>query len=218
MTAVELKGHAKGDLGDWMLASSGTRVDLWETKPEQINIDDIAWHLTGVMRFTGAGKRSVSVAEHSMRVHDMLRYAGASPAACLWGLLHDAHEAYVSDISTPLKRTIAAVAGRDVIKEIEAKVDAAIREALNLPLLTDEEAKLVKLADYWAMAFEKNALLPYHAEWHFDLAESPFRDGADVEKDYGLSRDEEARYFTDEFRRAHHLVVANQRIRQAIAE
>ena len=201
--------------GDWMLAKSGQRVDLWDIAPEQIKIEDIAWHLTGVMRFTGAGERNISVAEHSLRVHQMVKDAGGSPVAQLWALMHDAHEAYVGDVSTPLKRTIAEVAGKNVIKAIEARLDLAITKAFDLPKPTDADTSLVKLADYWAMAFEKERLLPDHKDWSFDLSKSPFADpGGELEFKY--DRDDLAGEFQWTFDNAMDLVRASQRVQAAL--
>ena len=44
-----------------------------------------------------------SVAEHSVRVSDLLEAWGCGRVIPLWGLLHDASEAYLVDLPSPLK-------------------------------------------------------------------------------------------------------------------
>lgn len=69
-------------------------------------IRDIAHHLANLCRYNGATWRHYSVAEHSLLVATILRLRGESPAVQLAGLLHDAHEAYLGDVSTPIKALI----------------------------------------------------------------------------------------------------------------
>ena len=72
---------------------SGTIIDLAAPDHRDIHIADIARHLSRINRYTGAV--DYSVAQHSVLLYEML---GTREA-----LLHDAHEAYIGDVSTPLK-------------------------------------------------------------------------------------------------------------------
>lgn len=63
-----------------------------------IEIGDIALSLSNSCRYTGYTRPHFSVAQHSWLVSH-----GVAKRYALWGLLHDASEAYVSDISTPVK-------------------------------------------------------------------------------------------------------------------
>lgn len=85
-------------------------------------IELIAHSLSKLCRFNGHCKKFYSVAEHSVLVSRIVpvRYA-------LVGLLHDASEAYVGDMPSPLKRMIPQY------KEIEERVQAAMAKAYNLP-------------------------------------------------------------------------------------
>jgi uncharacterized protein len=68
-------------------------------KSSDIDIVDIATALSRVPRFNGHTKEFFSVAQHSCMVADRLR-----PGLKLAGLLHDAAEAYLLDIPSPIKQ------------------------------------------------------------------------------------------------------------------
>lgn len=77
---------------------SGKTLDYRNPKPECICLQDIAVGLSHECRYAGQISQFYSVAEHSIIVAD------AVPAHMkLAALLHDASEAYLKDIPTPLK-------------------------------------------------------------------------------------------------------------------
>lgn len=104
----------------WINTVSGKRVGLINTKPESICIGDIANGLSNICRFTGQIREFYSVAEHSINVALLMRKKGMPKAAQLVGLLHDATEAYIGDVTSPLKAMMPEY------KKIEASVDYAI--------------------------------------------------------------------------------------------
>jgi hypothetical protein len=73
-------------------------------RPEDVDIHDIAHALALKCRFNGHCKSFYSVAEHSVRVSRYLEQTGAPPKIALWGLMHDAGEAYLADLGGPIKR------------------------------------------------------------------------------------------------------------------
>jgi len=77
---------------------SGIRFWPLLPNPGDILIEDIAHSLAHQCRFGGHTRVFYSVAEHSVRVSQL-----CAPDNALWGLLHDASEAYLSDIPAPLK-------------------------------------------------------------------------------------------------------------------
>lgn len=107
--------------GDWSQTYTGKRFYHLDPKIEDISIEDIAHSLAYQCRYTGHTTRFYSVAEHSLYVS---RYC--TPKNALWGLLHDASEAYICDIPAPLKPYLTNY------KEIEAKIMACICEKFGL--------------------------------------------------------------------------------------
>ncbi len=80
---------------------SGIMIDPLNPKCQEISIEDIAHGLSMICRFAGHTKYFYSVAEHSIitsyRVENKHKLAA---------LLHDASEAYLLDIPSPLKKKL----------------------------------------------------------------------------------------------------------------
>jgi len=121
--------------GPWMATYTGRRFYPLDPKPEEVSIEDIAHHLSNLCRYTGAVNNFYSVAQHSVYVSIVVDKEHA-----LWGLLHDAAEAYVNDLSSPLKECIPQ------IKEVEDKILRAIVEKFGLQWPMPVEVKKADLA------------------------------------------------------------------------
>lgn len=92
----------------WMITASGREHHLQGASAllNVMDVGDIAHALSLINRFTGHTTRPYSVAEHSLLVADLAEAAGASPVVQMAALIHDAHEAYTGDVSTPVKWAI----------------------------------------------------------------------------------------------------------------
>jgi hypothetical protein len=145
--------------------------------PAQIDPLDIAHALSRLCRFTGHVRVFYSVAQHSCLVaeivQDLCKAALGVPCPdvmCLAALLHDAPEAYIGDVSTPLKR---ALRGEGTISEydaIETRITNAIAERFGL-VGSAWIFDAIKRADMIALATEHAALFdgPPPRPWGFDL-------------------------------------------------
>ena len=80
-------------IGDWMQTYTGERFWPLDPRIEDIHIRDISMALGKLCRYGGHTIFFYSVAEHSVLVSEYVPEEYA-----LWGLLHDASEAYLSDI------------------------------------------------------------------------------------------------------------------------
>lgn len=81
---------------------SGKRFPLYGDTHE-VNIGDIAHPLSMQCRFTGHIREFYSVAQHSVWVSNHVRENGGTLEEAAIGLLHDASEAYLSDLAAPFK-------------------------------------------------------------------------------------------------------------------
>lgn len=138
---------------------SGRRVNPFALAASDIDIDDIAQALANQCRFGGHCRRFYSVAQHSCLVADLVREQGGDAAAGLWALLHDAPEAYLSDLPHPLKHF--SEFGR-LYREAEDKLQQSITECFGLP--PDPPAAL-READRALLAAERRALMADTWEW-----------------------------------------------------
>lgn len=139
---------------------TGLYVDTEFPKPESIRLEDIAHALAQLCRYNGHTKTFYSVAEHAVLVSRRLEALGQPKHIVLAGLHHDDAEAYLGDITRPLKMHVGKR-----YDELSARMDAAIIEALDTgysswPFAQDFHSAPVKDADNWALFLEARHLLP----------------------------------------------------------
>ncbi|MEO5355125.1 MAG: phosphohydrolase [Magnetococcus sp. XQGC-1] len=143
--------------GAWIQTFTGRQFWPMDARPEEVEIRDIAHSLAMLCRFNGHCHRFYSVAEHAVHVSRMVEAAHAR-----WGLLHDAAEAYISDMPQPIKRELPTFRAC----EEQLQLVIARRFALPIPM-----PAAVKQADMQLLATEKMALMAREpAPWE-DLPE-----------------------------------------------
>lgn len=121
---------------------SGIKFHFLNPSKDEIDIKDIAFSLANQCRFNGHVS-FFSVAEHSVAVAARLQ-----PDLQLAGLLHDAAEAYLSDIPSPIKRWLPDY------QAMETRVQNVINEKFEVEYHYD-----VKAADIDATQTEAHYLL-----------------------------------------------------------
>lgn len=154
----------------WILTHSRVHFSLTSPRAEDVRIDDIAWALAGLNRFTGHGSHHYSVAEHSVHVWRRVRDLGGTMDEQRAALLHDAPEAYVGDASSPLKAAMRVILGRysrgiSDYDRVEELVWHACCAALGL---SRELPPLVRQADHELVTIEGAVLFgpePLPPEW-----------------------------------------------------
>ena len=142
----------------WQRMLSGRRLDLLDPSPLDVEIEDIAHGLARVARWNGQtnGSHAFSVAQHSLLVEEVFSRmdTGATAAAKLAALLHDAPEYVIGDMISPFK---AVVGGG--YKEVEKRLQSAINLRFSLPAVTASGLlKMIKQADTVAAYFEATRL------------------------------------------------------------
>lgn len=143
---------------------SGRKIDIANPDPTTIVIEDIAWALSRMPRFSGHSIPYIpySVAQHCIQVAKDL--ASYGPKAQLYGLLHDAAEAYMNDLPSPVKHIPEIYA---VIKKLEDSLMLAIYKALDIVPPTEEEEQIVKVADKTQQAVEAyNYMYSRGSDWN----------------------------------------------------
>lgn len=134
---------------------SGSYFNFVNPELSEFTIEDIASALSKLCRFTGHVKSFYSVSQHSTMVSRIV-----PPKDALAGLLHDASEAFLNDISSPLKQLLSEY------RVIEKRVEKVI---LNRFGLSENLPDSVKRADLIMLATEKRDLMPGCIDSHWAI-------------------------------------------------
>lgn len=97
-------------------------------QPHDVKIVEISRTLANLCRFGGRARPFLSVAEHSVEV--AIAVEAVAPRYALAALLHDAAEAFIGDIVTPLKRRLSM--DGNPISQIEGRILRQIFEHLGV--------------------------------------------------------------------------------------
>ena len=138
----------------WIVTYTGKRFHPLTPRIEDICIEDIAHGLSNICRFTGQCREYYSVAQHSI-----LCASYAPVRLRLSMLLHDASEAYLCDVSRPVKHAPGMEAYRAAELRLQTLIgqrygvefdDALVHEIDNRMLMT-ERRDLVDNTCTWSV-------------------------------------------------------------------
>jgi hypothetical protein len=136
--------------------ASGYMFNFVDNTNNVYSILDVAHHLSNLARFNGATRVHLPVAQHSVWASYVCK-----PEVAYEFLMHDAHEAYVGDVTSPLKSILPDY------REVENRVHGWCAEAFGYtyptPLLVkrmDQLAYLTEARDFMPDYEEDDTLLP----------------------------------------------------------
>jgi len=156
---AEISRFVSADGDSWILTHCSQKVYPFSPVPNTLYIEDIAHALSNICRFNGHTNEFYSVAQHCVHTSFLCDKKDA-----MWGLLHDASEAYISDLARPIKYAPSMTTYRDVEKTLMGAVCERFFLSPTMP-------KSVKRADEIAIATEVRDLMPQEAqEWKFSVA------------------------------------------------
>lgn len=140
----------------WVQTYTGVRWDILHPRADDVRCEDIGHALAHLCRFAGHTREHYSVAQHAVLVSEFLERAYVPLQEQLAGLLHDAAEAYLGDLPTPVKRLFPAYA------DLEAVTLEVIFKRFGLP---PRLSPAVRYADEMVLAAEARALLADVSGW-----------------------------------------------------
>lgn len=150
-----------------IITATGLMFDILDTTPDMIQIEDIAHALSQGNRFTGHPKFPYPVSQHSRLGSYLvpLKYA-------LRFLLHDASEAYMGDMNSPLKHfTSAGIEYR--------KVEAVLQDRIYKKFgLVGVDPEIIHDIDAQMLYAERAQVMPLTAwkhEWSKDQKQADVR-------------------------------------------
>lgn len=156
----------------WSQLSDGSMWPLIAPTADDVQLDAIAQGLANMCRFGGAVNGFISVAQHSCNVALRLREQGHDARTQLYGLLHDAHEAMVGDMTTPVQLALEELLPgfRQAFKRLKGKADLAIFKHVGLLKLFDVDewavaSKHVHDADMACLIGERNRFCTTKHSW-----------------------------------------------------
>jgi hypothetical protein len=180
---------------DWIQTRSGKKFYPLEPDPGVITVEDIAHALSNMCRYTGHCSTFYSVAEHSVWVSRVVEERAPGQLwLARWGLIHDATEAYIADVSRPLKHQAAF----DEYRKVEAALQEVIAAKFGLP---PGEPPLVKQVDTEMLGTEVAQLMqPLHPDWGTTTADGKLADPIASVGQLGLVPRKACEFFMERFR------------------
>ena len=156
----------------YVITVSRNEVDLKIPDPESITEEDLAHHLSLIYRYNGVAE--YSVLRHSLELAKLVERMPISDEdekveLMLWALLHDASEAYLGDVVSPLKNMLLNFDQvRDVFlqhlfpnEELRASMETFVEPLRDLiPGYRDIEANIMKvIAQKYGLRYPRPAII-----------------------------------------------------------
>ncbi len=152
-----------------ILTFTGVPFVPWDPDPDLVNLTDIAHALSHQNRWNGHTQIPVSVAEHSLNVLRFVERNESDIEVKRKALLHDATEAYIPDLCSPVKHRMPQ------FMELEDKVWHAICERFNM---TPEMPEAVEEADLHVFYYEYHTRMPQYDDLSFEIPKPKFFDSS----------------------------------------
>lgn len=170
-----------------ILTHTGRLVNPLALQPDDVSIVDIAHALACTNRYAGHSREPLSVAQHSVYVSWICR-----PDEALMGLLHDASEAYLGDMTKWVKKAPEMAAFRaaedraqrvifakfgcalDISPEVEAADKLMLRYEAVQPCIYGRPLPIDAALGYGAPTEDELASLPPWELWDWREAQREF--------------------------------------------
>ncbi len=124
---------------------------------DMIDLNDIAHSLSMMCRYNGHVYKHYSIAQHCVLASRLV-----PKRLALAALMHDAAEAYMGDMVSPLKKRIPK------FKEIESRIEKIIEQKFNF-YVSEEDKKLIKKVDDILYVTEIRDLKGFKSESKSDI-------------------------------------------------
>jgi 5'-deoxynucleotidase YfbR-like HD superfamily hydrolase len=159
----------------WMQTRDGAAIELLAPDFRGMSLDELAHSLARINRFCGHTR---TISGYSVAVHSVEVSRHVAPVHALWGLMHDAHECALGDITSPVKAALRELGGGGALEELERRLAVAMRYRWDLHGPMPRE---VKAADLVALATERRDLLGDEAKpWNLRVDGEPVRAWDDI--------------------------------------
>lgn len=137
---------------------TGRRINILRLRHKDINLMDIAVRLSRLYRFNGWTVEPLTVAEHCVDVYRRVALMTPDIRIHRAALLHEAAEAYMCDLPTPIKYSDLGYGFR----QLERRIDIKAARVFDYPYPFPKE---VKIADDMAVKDEAKWGFPDMSRW-----------------------------------------------------
>lgn len=147
----------------WIETYTGEAFDVAKPNYTLVHPEDIAHSLSLQCRFNGHSSEFYSVAEHCVRVHDAMAYDNQLDKIRMLGILHDASEAYLCDVPSPIKRMLPQYA------KLEEEIQDVVWKRFDLNP-SSKDKKIVKKYDRMLLLAEAKYLMSSGGKtWGYEI-------------------------------------------------
>lgn len=157
-------------------------IDPCNPENSQIDIEDIAHSLSLICRAGGQFDTFYSVAQHSVACCNEARARGYSKEIQLFCLLHDGSEAYLADITRPVKSQLSQYL------VFEKRLQDKIYNKFVGKLPTNEQQKIIDEIDNTMLYYEFKSIMNYEikkGDFQLNISlDTKFRGFDYAEKEY----------------------------------
>lgn len=177
-------GEAQDRKGNWCETYTGQKFWTLDPSPYEITIVDIAHALSHICRYGGHSKHFYSVAQHSIIVSQQIKKDGYNYLAQLYGLMHDAAEAYICDLPRPIKICL------EQYSKFEKAIQKAVYEKIGIRAPDHFQQQIIDRIDKLVMYNEAIELMHNHITDNFDAPkikldiDVSYRDMQEVKKEF----------------------------------
>ena len=133
---------------DCMTTFTGLQFNAFEPEADKIRIEDIAHALSMMVRANGHFPQFFSVGQHCIQCAREALARNYVPTVALACLVHDGSEAYLADVTRPVKKNMT------MYLQSESQLQTMIYEQLLGYVPEGEEAELVKNIDDACLYYE----------------------------------------------------------------
>lgn len=155
--------------GDWVQTLTGRKFYVLDPEPEDIYIEDISGSLGKICRFNGHPRVPYYVGHHCTLGSYVIEEQTGDLLMALAFLLHDASEAYLGDMTRPLR----GMPELEAYREADRKLNLIIEKRFKLPE-NIFDSQLIKEVDNRMLFTEKRDLL-VALQWEYTVEPYAFK-------------------------------------------
>lgn len=141
---------------DYIITYTGVHFHILNPHPDEIYLQDVSHALSLLCRANGHASHFFSVAQHSINCANEAKERNLSRRLQLMCLIHDVSEAYIADITRPLKEHLPNYI------PIEAKLQNIIYEKFGVYNITQQEHDIIDDIDNAMLHYEFVEMMREH--------------------------------------------------------